>query len=282
MTARTRSAASTPARRRALGRARSSLLAGGLAALLAGCGGGALPPAPAADHAASAPAGQADRIDLTGLPEASTFGDLDGAAADPAPQVGTDGVVLRIEHDVAVHDAPGGTPFARLPATQLGNPTWVPLIARNGGWGQVLLPSRPNSSTGWVHLDGAPVTQARTPYHVDVDVDARRLVVWEGDRNIGSWTVGVGSSDSPTPRGRTYLMAAIEETVTKFSPIILPLGTHSETFNSYGGGPGTVALHGWPDPAVFGEAASDGCVRVPPDALRLLSTLPLGTLVLLH
>ncbi|GAA3352109.1 L,D-transpeptidase [Saccharopolyspora gregorii] len=282
MTARTRSAPSAPARRRALGRARSSLLAGGLAALLTGCGGGALPPAPAADHAAPAPAGQAARVDLTGLPEASTFGDLDGAAADPAPQVGTDGVVLRVEHDVAVHDAPGGAPFARLPATQLGNPTWVPLIARQGGWGQVLLPSRPNSSTGWIRIDGAPITQARTPYHVDVDVDARRLVVWEGDRNVGSWTVGVGSSDSPTPRGRTYLMAAIEETVTKFSPIILPLGTHSETFNSYGGGPGTVALHGWPDPAVFGEAASDGCVRVPPDALRLLSTLPLGTLVLLH
>ena len=62
----------------------------------------------------------------------------------------------------------------------------------------------------------------------------------------------------------------------------LPLGTHSETFNSYGGGPGTVALHGWPDPAVFGRADSDGCVRVPTDALHLLSTLPLGTLVVLR
>ncbi|WP_243790915.1 L,D-transpeptidase [Saccharopolyspora gloriosae] len=283
MTARTRSARTAPAQRRALGCARSSLLAGGLAALLAGCGGGALPPAPAAETAAPAPVGQADRVDLTGLPTASTFGDLADAVADPAPQAATDGVVLRIERDVAVHRSPGGPAFARLPATQLGNPTWVPLIARHGDWAQILLPSRPNNSSGWIRVGPAdPVTQARTPYHVDVDVDAKRLVVRESGRDIGTWTVGVGSTDAPTPRGRTYLMAAIEETVTKFSPIILPLGTHSETFNSYGGGPGTVALHGWPDPAVFGEEASDGCVRVPPDALRLLSTLPLGTVVSLH
>ncbi|MFR9729050.1 L,D-transpeptidase [Saccharopolyspora sp. MS10] len=237
-------------------------------------------------HPAATPppaAGQADRVDLTGLPEATTFGDLDGAVPDPDPRGGTDGVVLRIDQDVGVHDAPGGTAFARLPAAQLGNPTWVPVLARRGEWAQVLLPSRPNSGTGWIRVRPTdPVSQARTPYRIDVDVDARRLVVWQGEQEIGSWTVGVGKEQSPTPRGRTYLMAAIEETVTEFSPIILPLGTHSETFNSYGGGPGTVALHGWPTADVFGKAASDGCVRVPPDALQLLSTLPLGTIVSLH
>ena len=77
-------------------------------------------------------------------------------------------------------------------------------------------------------------------------------------------------------------MASIEETVTRFSPIILPLGAHSETFNSYGGGPGTVALHGWPNASVFGKDASDGCVRVPDEALRMLSSLPLGTVVRLR
>ncbi len=61
--------------------------------------------------------------------------------------------------------------------------------------------------------------------------------------------------------------------------MILPLGTHSPTLDSYGGGPGTVAIHTWPTDEGFGEAVSDGCIRVPADALDTLTEVPLGTLV---
>lgn len=217
------------------------------------------------------------------LAESTTFADVPGAVPDPAPQAATDGVVLRVKQNFPLYDTPGGKPFATLPPTQLDNPTWVPVIAERDGWFQVLLPSRPNGSTGWLQADGAEqVEKARSPYLVDVDVDARRLTVLARGREIGSWEVGVGAPGTPTPRGRTFVMASIEETVTRFSPVILPLGTHSTTLNDYGGGPGTVALHGWPDPSVFGSASSDGCVRVPDDALRQLTQLPLGTLVLLR
>ncbi|MDI2032092.1 L,D-transpeptidase [Saccharopolyspora sp. TS4A08] len=218
------------------------------------------------------------RADLGMQADATTFTEFPTAPADPAPGGDTDGVVLRVQADTAVHSSPGGPVFAKLPAKQLDNPTWVPVIAERGKWAQVLLPSRPNGATGWV-LEDQRTQRARTPYAVDVEIDARRLTVLRDGAPIGQWVVGVGASDSPTPRGRTFIMAAIEETVTKFSPIILPLGTHSNTFSTYGGGPGTVALHGWPEPSVFGQASSDGCVRVPDDALRLLATLPLGTLV---
>ncbi|WP_309114675.1 L,D-transpeptidase [Saccharothrix sp.] len=63
---------------------------------------------------------------------------------------------------------------------------------------------------------------------------------------------------------------------------MLPLGTHSQTHTSYGGGPGTVGIHTWPTPEVYGTASSDGCVRVPRDALDAMSTrVPLGTPVLI-
>ncbi|TWF94412.1 L,D-transpeptidase family protein [Saccharopolyspora dendranthemae] len=218
------------------------------------------------------------RADLGMQADSTTFADFPTAPTDPDPAAANGGVLLRVLSDVGVHQSPDGPVFAKLPAKQLNNPTWVPVIAERGGWAQVLLPSRPNGATGWVQVNGQ-VERARTPYAVDVEVDARKLMVRRNGAVIGEWVVGVGASDSPTPRGRTYIMAAIEETVTKFSPIILPLGTHSNTFSTYGGGPGTVALHGWPDPSVFGQASSDGCVRVPDDALRLLATLPLGTLV---
>jgi lipoprotein-anchoring transpeptidase ErfK/SrfK len=66
-----------------------------------------------------------------------------------------------------------------------------------------------------------------------------------------------------------------------YSPLILPLGAHSNVFSTFGGGPGTVGMHGWPDPSVFGQAISNGCVRVPATALQLLARIPLGTLVMI-
>ena len=77
----------------------------------------------------------------------------------------------------------------------------------------------------------------------------------------------MGAPGTPTPTGRTFLLAAVAPRHPTYSPLILPLGMHSHTLSTFGGGPGTVGLHGWPDPSVFGHAVSHGCVRVPPAAL---------------
>jgi hypothetical protein len=77
-------------------------------------------------------------------------------------------------------------------------------------------------------------------------------------------------------------MASLAPTHPTYSPLIFPLGTHSNTLDTFGGGPGTVALHGWPDQSVFGHAVTHGCVRVPSAALRVLTRVPLGSLVLVR
>jgi lipoprotein-anchoring transpeptidase ErfK/SrfK len=147
---------------------------------------------------------------------------------------------------------------------------------------QVLLPSRPNGSVGWLHSAGAGQERAANVYRVEVDLAAFRLTILDNGKPAGQWTVGIGKPAAPTPSGRTYIMASIEETVAKYSPVILPLGSHSETHETYGGGPGTVAFHGWPDRTPFGQASSDGCIRVPPDALQALAALPIGTIVVVR
>jgi lipoprotein-anchoring transpeptidase ErfK/SrfK len=93
--------------------------------------------------------------------------------------------------------------------------------------------------------------------------------------------VAVGAAGTPTPDGRTFLLASLAPPRPTYSPLILPLGLHSNALSTFGGGPGTVGLHGWPSPSVFGHAVSNGCVRVPSAALHLLSRIPLGTLVLI-
>lgn len=224
----------------------------------------------------------ADADAFAQVPTADTFTTLPNAPLD-TEVVSTNGIVLHPLRELPAFDGPGGRPVARIPVTQIGSPTWLPVVERHGKWAKVLLPSRPNRAAGWVLLNtSADAAVARSAYEVRVETGSFQLSVTDNGREFGRWTVGVGKPSTPTPKGRTFIMASIQDARQTFSPLILPLGAHSDSYTTFGGGPGTVALHGWPDPSPFGTSSSDGCIRVPSDALSLLSTLPLGTLVLIN
>lgn len=225
----------------------------------------------------SASGRHAPAVDLAKLTASTTKATLPKAPRDPHPGAVTEGEVVHPRHPLPLYAAPGRRPFAKIGPHQMGD-TWLPVIDRRGGWSQVLLPSRPNGSTGWLRT--AQVDRRTTPYVVRVHLGSRRLDLFHDSDLIGSWSVAVGAPATPTPTGRTFLLGSITDASQSFSPVILPLGAHSDTLDTYGGGPGTVALHGWPDAGVFGQAVSHGCVRVPSDALQQLSQVPLGTLVL--
>jgi lipoprotein-anchoring transpeptidase ErfK/SrfK len=218
------------------------------------------------------------------LTRATTYTSIPAAARDQDPFTLTDGLVIHPVTAQVIYLGPGQKAVGVLPTTELGGPTWVPVVASIPGWAQVLLPNRPDRSTGWIYDDGTASTELVvrvTPYLIRIEVGARKLSVYENGASLGTWTVAVGAPGTPTPTGRTFLLALLAPPHPTYSPLILPLGTHSNVWSTFGGGPGTVGLHGWPDPSVFGQAVSNGCVRVPAAALRLLSTIPLGTLVLI-
>jgi hypothetical protein len=218
---------------------------------------------------------------LARLPRATTFGRSPLAPRDPDPFQPEPGIVLHPIATQVIYGRPGGPPAAALPTTELGSPTWVPVVQSSPGWDRILLPTRPNRSTGWVYLGGGGMQTAYSAYRIKINLSAYRLTVLEAGRRLGSWTVAVGAAGTRTPTGRTFVLASLAPEHPTYSPLILPLGTHSNSLSTYGGGPGTVGLHGWPDPAVFGHAASHGCVRVPAAALRVLSRIPLGTPVMI-
>lgn len=146
---------------------------------------------------------------------------------------------------------------------ELGSPTWIPVVQSRPGWDRVLLPTRPNRSTGWVYLGEGGLQSARSFNRIQIDLAVRRLTVFDAGRRLGSWTVAVGAPGTPTPTGRTFLLASLAPVHPTYSPLILPLGTHSDTLTASGGGPGTVGLHGWP-----ARLAGPGSVR-PCDQPRL-------------
>lgn len=215
-------------------------------------------------------------VQLKNLPVADTKARLPRAAHDTDPSAGTQGEVVHPVGATPVFAAPGRRAFAKVGPRQMGE-LWLPVVDRRGGWTKVLLPSRPNSSAGWVRT--RDVERRTTPYEVRVHLGSRTLELFYEGQQAGSWPVAIGTSSTPTPTGRTFVLGLIQDENQSFSDYILPLGSHSDTLDSYGGGPGTVAFHGWPDSSVFGQAISHGCVRVPDDALERLREVPLGSLV---
>lgn len=233
---------------------------------------------------------------LATLPPATTWGVTPAAPHDPHPSAVPTGELLSPSTTVAVYAWPGGPPVAALPAHQpdanhqpVGS-TVSPVIATVPGWAQIMLPSKPNGSVGWVSTDTATIRLSTSPYLVEVDRAHYTLTLLRHGARIARWTVGDGIllpqhgvTQSVTPAGRTYILADIQIVHPTYSPVIMPLGTHSPIWDTYGGGPATVGIHTWtPDPSVYGTPSSHGCIRVPASALQILSTtVPVGTPVLI-
>ncbi|MCK2239977.1 MULTISPECIES: L,D-transpeptidase family protein [unclassified Crossiella] len=234
---------------------------------------------------------------MEGLPEATTWGQTPHAASDPAPQAATEGTIAHPLKAVPVFASPGGHPVAKVGPTQVfSDPqdqpktqnrpqqsvrTSLPVLEEKPGWLRVALPSRPNGSTGWILELEEEIELDTSPYRVDIVLDQRELLVRRGSELVGRWRVGVGRADAPTPRGRTFILAHLAAANIDYSPFVVVLGAHSQTHQRFGAGPGTVGIHGWPHSTVFGAASSDGCVRIPADALSALRQIPLGTAVLI-
>ncbi len=232
-------------------------------------------PAPAAAPVAPAPVAPApvSRSELSRLPQATTYGTTEAAPVDLTGR--SDGTVVTVDETVAAFASPGGPAVARIPRTQLGLETWLPVLERAPGWSRVRLPSRPNGSTAWVP-DGR-LRAARTTWAVRIDLGSERMTVTHAGSAVGSWAIGHGMPDTPTPVGETFLLASFTDRNQSYSPVIFATGSHSDTLDGYGGGPGTVAVHGWPTRSGRLGAVSHGCVRVPAAALEQLRKLPLGT-----
>jgi lipoprotein-anchoring transpeptidase ErfK/SrfK len=148
-------------------------------------------------------------------------------------------------------------------------------------WLRVLLPIRPDGSTGWIPR--SRVELSHTAYWVSVSVAQRRVRVYRNGKLIERFGAVVGKPSTPTPKG----LAAVYEKDPQPSPNdflgtwALPLTILSHALRSFAGGPGRVAIHGrggasLADP--IGTAASHGCIRINNKPVDWMAQhLPLGT-----
>jgi lipoprotein-anchoring transpeptidase ErfK/SrfK len=158
---------------------------------------------------------------------------------------------------------------------------------------KVLLPIRPNGSTGWV--DPAEVTVEAHRFKIVVELGAHNITVTNGDDVIMSEKIGVGKDSTPTPNGRYYIRELVkpcysqpgeEKCVRKddglYGPFAYGLSGFSSTLKNLNGrGQGQIGIHGTDREDLIGTDVSAGCIRMKNDAITQLSKiLPLGTPVI--
>jgi lipoprotein-anchoring transpeptidase ErfK/SrfK len=151
--------------------------------------------------------------------------------------------------------------------------------AKSAGWLRVMLPRRPNGSTGWIRRDQVDLMPLRN--RVEVDLSSRELTLFELDRVVRRWPVTVGGPNTPTPTGRFYITVKLKPPAISrraYGAFALGLSAYSNVYDQFGTGDGQIALHGTDHPAAIGRTVSHGCVRLDNQAIiKLAGDLPLGT-----
>jgi lipoprotein-anchoring transpeptidase ErfK/SrfK len=92
--------------------------------------------------------------------------------------------------------------------------------------------------------------------------------------------VAVGQQSTPTPADSTYLWELVrpDDPQGAYGPYIFGLAEYSDAYSVFNGGDAQIGIHGQDEPWSIGQAASNGCIRLPNDVItELAGMLPLGT-----
>jgi len=225
----------------------------------------------------SAPAGS-NYVVSSPLEQTSPIG---GTAPGAAPGSSAYAAVAR-SSSLSVADGPDSPPTARLSnPLPSGAPRTLLVQSRLPGWVQVLLPSRPNGSTGWVRDSDVAISSLR--YALDIDQRRHKLTLLRDGQSVRVFPAATGTGQTPTPNGLFYLNELLHPTNNGYGPYAYGLSGHSTVLNTFAGGDGEIGLHGTSDSSSIGRSISHGCIRLRnPDISYLAQLLPLGTPVSIH
>jgi lipoprotein-anchoring transpeptidase ErfK/SrfK len=182
---------------------------------------------------------------------------------------------------VKVYDSPAAT-TPRLEIAnpgQSGEPITFTEDARTSTRALVLLPVRPNGSTGWIDLGDVRSTTHR--YRIEVNLSEYRITVYKGSEVVLQDKIGVGKETAPTPAGRYYITKLLKAPNPDglYGPYAYGLSGFSEVLTSakWNGNEPILGLHGTNRPDLLGTDVSSGCIRMSNDNItKLAKLLPLG------
>ncbi len=119
-----------------------------------------------------------------------------------------------------------------------------------------------------------PIARAqKEPYIIHVDVEQKRLTLFQGDSLVKTYTVATGAWDTPSPVGVFTITHRFSGEMGGFGTCFLGLNV---PWGNYG-------IHGTNKPESIGYSASHGCIRMNvADAEELYALVPNGTKVVIE
>jgi lipoprotein-anchoring transpeptidase ErfK/SrfK len=257
-------------------------------------------PAPALSHApvnqpSTAPYKALSKYQIAALPEAKYNAVIPGLMPYDSRGI-TSGsqFAYTVATDIPIYGADRKTPVARFAANNfLLQPSIVVPVKFEGQWALVLTPARqelpsqdgghaPAQTAGWVRASSLFKSHSLAQF-VEISVSEQTLSIVNRDGVVvETFPAGVGTPNTPTPTDVTgYIQARYTDPAQGESvyPIQLTSLHATEADNPYvGTDGGLIGIHY--NLASTG-AVSHGCVRLAPPAIRAVTALPLGTLVLI-
>lgn len=197
---------------------------------------------------------------------------------------GTSGKLAVYTHGpVDVYESPDASePMLRLEGTTIvGSITVLAVVSGpEDGWAEVMLPVRPNGSTGWVSTDDVSLYVANG--EIAIDLSDRVLTYTVDGTEMLRTHIGIGSEHNRTPTGVYFVTdnVTLADPTGPWGPHALGISARSDTITEFNGGDGIIGIHGTNNPQSVGGSISLGCVRLPNDMIAALHEMvPLGTQV---
>ena len=145
----------------------------------------------------------------------------------------------------------------------------------NRRWGAVALGVAALLMWGWVHGEKAALPASAGPERmlIWVELDSKRLTVYEHGEATAVFSIASGTGDTPSPIGAFRITSRFATDLSGFGTRFLGLNV---PWGSYG-------LHGTNKPNSIGKNASHGCIRMwVGDAEQLYAMTPTGTRVVIE
>ena len=145
----------------------------------------------------------------------------------------------------------------------------------NRRWGAVALGVAALLMWGWVHGEKAALPASAGPERmlIWVELDSKRLTVYENGEAAAVFSIAAGTGDTPSPIGAFRITSRFTTDLSGFGTRFLGLNV---PWGSYG-------LHGTNKPNSIGKNASHGCIRLRVgDAEKLYAIVPTGARVVIE
>jgi lipoprotein-anchoring transpeptidase ErfK/SrfK len=146
-----------------------------------------------------------------------------------------------------------------------------------GLWIRIDGPGLPGEAAGWVPRTSLGRYQA-VHTRLVVDLDGLTATLTRGHRVLVRFPVGIGTEESPTPRGKFYVRSRLTRYANAFyGPLAFGTSVRSPFVTDWPDG-GFVGIHGTNQPELLPGRVSHGCIRLRnDDILRLGELMPVGT-----